>query len=175
MRLLNLMVASLALLAFTSAFADDTTTVAPVPIATDNVDVGALLKEVTALRTAVGQAKSTGDSHTLFLAVAGGLALLLKFAVSGLKKIPEDELSDKAKNVIPVALTVAGGLTVVLTHYAANEGWTNSIILGGAAPGAVLAHELWGALVGLLKKKPPVVSSGSALAPATPVEPPKAA
>ena len=123
-------------------------------------DLTVLVQEVARLRTA----KSSGDTAGTRMAIAALIAFVLKWLVSALKKIKTEELSDKAKQIIPWIVMVLGVVVAVVAHYGMNENWTNAIILGGGPPGAVLFHNLWESFVNLIKKKP------------TPsVEPPQAA
>lgn len=115
-----------------------------------DVPVSELLKDVQVLRAA----KVSGDKSAMYLAIAGIVSLALKFLLDLLKGLKQEELTDRAKHALPWVISVLGVVVMVITKYAAGETWTNAIILGGAAPGSVLVHELATGFKGLFLKKP---------------------
>lgn len=116
-------------------------------------DIQELAREVARLRAAAVIKPKDGGAEWR-MAIAALIAFVLKWTVSALKKIKTEELSDKAKQIIPWIVMVLGVVVAVAAHYGMNENWTNAIILGGGPPGAVLFHNLWESFVNLIKKKP---------------------
>lgn len=113
-------------------------------------DAAELLKEVQAFRAA----RTSGDKSATYLAAAGIASLALKFLLDLLKSLKAEDLTDRAKHALPWVVSGLGVVVAVVARYAAGETWTNAVILGGAAPGAVLVHELATGFRGLFLKKP---------------------
>ena len=130
--------------------------------------VDELQKEITTLRAA----RVSGDKASTYMAWAALVSLALKVVVDRVKKIPENELTDKAKHAIPWIVSGLGAAGAVAWKYSTGETWTNAIILGGAGPGSILVDNLWSGFIGLITKKPNALTASVA---ALPRDPPSAA
>lgn len=149
MRLLNLMVAALSLMCFTSAFADDVS-VAPVPTYTVSPDD--LVKEVARLKSAQATANASGDKTAMMAAIAAAIALVLKVTIDAVQQWKD--LSDKAMKAIPLVCSVLSAIVIALDKFAGGDSWLNALILGGGPLAAVVVNELHNAL----KKSPPTIA-----------------
>jgi F0F1-type ATP synthase membrane subunit a len=98
-------------------------------------------------------AEEQSASTRLNLLIAAGSALVLKFAVDFLMHLTNPR--DSVKKVLPWILAVLGVVVGVLDAYIGGASWFNAVIIGGAAPGAVLVNEMTNALRTLLQKPTP--------------------
>lgn len=84
------------------------------------------------------------------LLAAAALAAVLKWLLDLLMHLKQPR--DRVKQVLPWLLSVGGVIIAVLDSYIGGASLPNALVLGGAAPGAVLVNELGNALKAALQK-----------------------
>lgn len=123
-------------------------TVAAAPDA--GIDVAGAITNVATGIKAVQVASDTTAKH---MALAGLLAVILKFILDALSRITN--LKDSVKRYLPLVCAALGVGVALLTKYAMGSTWTDAVILGGGAPMAVMVNEV----LNMLKKPTPAAQA----------------
>lgn len=94
-----------------------------------------------AVNNALSAARGTTAQH---MAIAALIAILLRYLLMALEALMG--MNRETKVILPWVCSGLGVLLAVITRYAAGSSWIDSVIIGGAGPGAVLWNEVLNAV-----------------------------